>query len=494
MIPLINQVTNEKALQNAINRFRERRIILPTFEQQRNPDLIPGQIKDQIKNIGLWEINPLNLFRITWKNEPKEKGGLYGNVNYLELPKELTGVNARIVLLIGKWFPTGAHKVGAAYGCLAPRITTGEFDPTYHKAVWPSTGNYCRGGAFDSKLMGTESVAILPEEMSQERFSWLKNEIGSEVIATPGCESNVKEIYDKCWEIKETRPDCIVFNQFDEFGNAAWHFNTTGKALEEVFNKLKTERSKLAAYISATGSAGTIAAGDYLRTIAPHIKVVASEALQCPTILMNGFGGHRIEGIGDKHIPWIHNVKNTDVVTAIDDEDCMRVLRLFNEKEGQDYLNSLGIEKETIEQLHLLGISGIGNLLSSIKTAKYFEFTEDDVVFTIATDSADMYQSRINELNKERGSYSEIQAVKDYEKCILGCTIDYMKELNYYDRKAVHNLKYFTWIEQQGKNVEDLNQLWYDSEIWNKQFSQVDRWDELIREFNERTGLLKDIR
>ncbi len=494
MIPLINQVTNEKALRNAINRFRERRIILPTFEQQRNPDLIPGQIKDQIKNIGLWEINPLNLFRITWKNEPKEKGGLYGNVNYLELPKELTGVNARIVLLIGKWFPTGAHKVGAAYGCLAPRITTGEFDPTYHKAVWPSTGNYCRGGAFDSKLMGTESVAILPEEMSQERFSWLKNEIGSEVIATPGCESNVKEIYDKCWEIKETRPDCIVFNQFDEFGNAAWHFNTTGKALEEVFNKLKTERSKLAAYISATGSAGTIAAGDYLRTIAPHIKVVASEALQCPTILMNGFGGHRIEGIGDKHIPWIHNVKNTDVVTAIDDEDCMRVLRLFNEKEGQDYLNSLGIEKETIEQLHLLGISGIGNLLSSIKTAKYFEFTEDDVVFTIATDSADMYQSRINELNKERGSYSEIQAVKDYEKCILGCTIDYMKELNYYDRKAVHNLKYFTWIEQQGKNVEDLNQLWYDNEIWNKQFSQVDRWDELIREFNERTGLLKDIR
>ncbi len=494
MIPLINQVTNKKALQNAINRFKERKIILPTFEQQRNPDLIPDQIKDQIKNIGLWEINPLNLFRITWKNEPKEKGGLFGNVNYLELPKKLTGVNARIVLLIGKWFPTGAHKVGAAYGCLAPRITTGEFDPTYHKAVWPSTGNYCRGGAFDSKLMGTESVAILPEEMSQERFSWLKNEIGSEVIATPGCESNVKEIYDKCWEIKETRPDCIVFNQFDEFGNAAWHFNTTGKALEEVFNLIKTERSKLTAYISATGSAGTIAAGDYLRTIVPHIKVVASEALQCPTILMNGFGGHRIEGIGDKHIPWIHNVKNTDVVTAIDDEDCMRVLRLFNEKEGQDYLNSLGIEKETIEQLHLLGISGISNLLSTIKTAKYFEFTEDDVVFTIATDSADMYQSRINELNKERGSYSEIQAVKDYEKCILGCTIDYMKELNYYDRKAVHNLKYFTWVEQQGKNVEDLNQLWYDNEIWNKQFSQVDRWDELIREFNERTGLLKDIR
>ena len=493
MIPIIDKITNEKALQNAVKRYKENKIILPTFEQQKNPELIPDKIKDQLKNVGLWEINPLNLFRITWKNEPKEKGGLFGNVNYIELPKELTGVKARIVLLIGKWFPTGSHKVGAAYGCLAPRITTGEFDPSYHKAVWPSTGNYCRGGAFDSKLMGTESVSILPEEMSKERFTWLRDEIGSEVIATPGCESNVKEIYDKCWEIRRTRPDCIIFNQFDEFGNSAWHYNTTGNAIEEVYNLVKKDKSKLAAYISATGSAGTIAAGDYLRTIEPHIKVVASEALQCPTILMNGFGGHRIEGIGDKHVPWVHNVKNTDVITAIDDEDCMRILRLFNEKEGHKYLKSIGIDQEVIDTLHLIGISGIGNLLSSIKAAKYYEMTEDDVVITIATDSADMYQSRIQELNDNRGSYNEVQAIKDFEKCILGCTIDYTKELNYYDQKAIHNLKYFTWIEQQGKEVEDLNQLWNDREIWNKQFNQVHRWDELINEFNERTGLLKEI-
>lgn len=493
MIPIIDKVTNEKVLQNAVNRFKERKIILPTFEQQRNPELIPVKIKEQLKNIGLWEINPLNLFRITWKNEPKEKGGLFGNVNQIELPKELTGVNARIVLLIGKWFPTGAHKVGAAYGCLAPRITTGEFDPTYHKAVWPSTGNYCRGGAFDSKLMGTESVAILPEEMSEERFTWLRDEIGSEVIATPGCESNVKEIYDKCWEIKETRKDCIIFNQFDEFGNAAWHYNTTGKAIEDVYNSLKTDKSKLAAYVSATGSAGTIAAGDYLKTIAPQLKVVASEALQCPTLLMNGFGGHRIEGIGDKHVPWVHNVKNTDVVTAIDDEDCMRILRLFNTNEGHAYLKSMGIEKDVIESLHLIGISGISNMLSAIKAAKYYEMTEDDIVISIATDSADMYQSRIQELKDENGSYTEIQAVKDFEKCILGSTVDYLKELNYYDRKAIHNLKYFTWVEQQGKEVEDLNLLWFDRDIWNKQFHQVNKWDELINEFNERTGLLKEL-
>lgn len=491
MIKLIKNITNEKALQNAVNRFRERGIILPTFEQQRNPESIPGKIKEKLKNIGLWDINPLNLFRITWKNEPQEKGGLFGKVNYLELPKELTGVNARIVLLLGKWFPTGAHKVGAAYGCLAPRIITGEFDPTFHKAVWPSTGNYCRGGAFDSKLMGTESVAILPEEMSKERFAWLKDVIGSEVIATHGCESNVKEIYDKCWEIKATRSDCIIFNQFDEFGNAAWHYNTTGRAIEEVFNDLKDEKSRLSAYISATGSAGTIAAGDYLRTIAPGTKVVASEALQCPTLYMNGFGGHRIEGIGDKHVPWVHNVKNTDVITAIDDEDCMRIFRLFNESEGHDYLRSIGIQDEMIKNLHLLGISGISNMISAIKTAKYFEFTQEDMIFTIATDSAEMYKSRLDELSIERGKYSEIQAIKDYEKCIAGTNSDYFKELNYYDRKAIHNLKYFTWVEQQGKEVEDLNQLWDDRNIWQDLFSQVHRWDELINEFNERTGLVK---
>lgn len=491
MIHFSDSVVNEKALAHAVARFKEQKIILPTFEQQKHPELIPDKIKQALSNVGLWDINPLNLFRITWKNEPKEKGGLFGNPNFIELPKSLTGVDARIVLMIGKYFPTGAHKVGAAYGCLAPRIITGEFDPTYHKAVWPSTGNYCRGGAFDSRLMATEPIAILPEEMSKERFDWLRNEVGSTVIATPGSESNVKEIYDKCWELRNTQEDVVIFNQFDEFGNAAWHYNITGSAIEEVFQLVKKETSQLAAYVSATGSAGTIAAGDYLRTQYPHLKVVASEAMQCPTILRNGFGAHRIEGIGDKHIPWIHNVKNTNVVTAIDDEDPMRLLRLFNEKEGQQFLKNAGCSEELIAQLPLLGISSIANLLSAIKTARYFEYTSDDVVMTIATDSVDMYRSRLDELNEERGAYNEIQAARDYERCLLGQKTDHMRELNYQDQKAVHNLKYFTWVEQQAKDVQDLNALWYDREIWGQLFNQVDRWDELIREFNDRTGLLK---
>lgn len=484
MIQIIDKVINTGVRDNAVKRFKEKGIVLPTFAQMSNPDLIPEEIKDKLKTIGLWDLNPLNLFRITWKNEPKEKGGLYGNVNYIEIPKKLSGIDARIVVLIGKWFPTGAHKVGAAYGCLAPRIITGEFDPSYHKAVWPSTGNYCRGGAFDSDLMGVTAVAILPEEMSKERFAWLK-EIGAEVIATPGCESNVKEIYDKCWDIRRNRKDCVIFNQFDEFGNPAWHYNVTGKAIEEVYQKLDGHKNHLAAYVSATGSAGTIAAGDFLRTLHPQLKVVASEALQCPTILMNGFGGHRIEGIGDKHVPWVHNVKNTDVVTAIDDEDCMRLLRLFNEKEGKAFLKAEGFDDEFIDNLNMIGISGIANILSAIKTARHFEMTGDDIIFTLATDSAEMYLSRLDELQAEKGDYSQLQAAKDFEKCILGQKTDNMKELTYNDRKAIHNLKYFTWVEQQAKEIEDLNQLWYDREIWDKLFHQVDKWDEMIIEFNE---------
>ena len=492
MIPITDKVMDGKILQKAIDRYREKGIILPTFAQMQNPDLVPEKIRKKLQSIGLWDLHPLNLFRLTWKNEPKASGGLFGKPNYMELPKALTGIDARIVVMLGKWFPTGAHKVGAAYGCLAPRIITGQFDPTYHKAVWPSTGNYCRGGAFDSYIMDVTAVAILPEEMSKERFTWLK-EIGAEVIATPGCESNVKEIYDKCWEIRRTRKDCMIFNQFEEFGNSCWHYEVTGHAVEEVFRSVAGKNTQLAAYISATGSAGTIAAGDYLRTHFPHIKVVASEALQCPTLLRNGFGGHRIEGIGDKHVPWIHNVRNTNVVTAIDDEDCMRLLRVFNEKEGHDYLAENGVDKKLLSQLNIIGISGIANILSAIKTAKHFELTNEDVLITIATDSAEMYGSRLEELTVEHGKYSLMQAARDHEKCMIGTTNDYMKELRYEDQMAIHNLKYFTWVEQQGMDVEDLRQLWYDRTLWPKIFSQPARWDELINEFNDKTGILKSL-
>ncbi len=461
-------------------RCKERGIVIPTFAQMRDPGLIPKPVKTKLAKIGLWDINPLNLFRITWKNDIKSGG--FGDVNYLEIPHEITGVKARIIGLIGKYFPTGAHKVGAAFGCLVPRLVSGEFDPSRDKAVWPSTGNFCRGGAFDCALLDCTAVAILPEEMSKERFTWLK-EIGAEVIATPGCESNVKEIYDKCWDLKKD-PKNVIFNQFEEFGNPIWHYNVTGPAIEEVFQQVGARNAHVAAFISATGSAGTIAAGDYLKKHYPHLKVVATEAQQCPTLLMNGFGGHRIEGIGDKHVPWVHNVRNTDAVAAIDDEDCMRILRLLNEEEGKNYLEGLGVRKSQVDKLALLGISGISNLLSAIKTAKYFDLDKDDVVFTILTDSIELYGSRLLELRKERGKYSTVQAAKDHAGPLLHQGIDFYKELTYYERKAIHNLKYYTWVEQQGKTFEELNEQWHP-EYWRSLFEdEVGYFDELITEFN----------
>jgi cysteine synthase len=368
-------------------------------------------------------------------------------------------------------------------------IVSGGFDPTYHKAVWPSTGNYCRGGAFDSYLMDCTAVAILPEEMSQERFTWLRD-IGAEVIATPGCESNVKEIYDKCWELRRTRQDVVIFNQFAELGNAVWHHHCTGAALEEVAGQIG---GNLAAYVSATGSAGTIAAGDYLRTVAPQIRVVASEALQCPTLLQNGFGGHRIEGIGDKHVPWIHNVRNTDAVCAIDDDDCMRLLRLFNEPAGHEVLRAEGVPDAVIARLPLLGISSIGNLLAAIKTARWFELTGEDLILTVATDSMELYDSRRQELRQAHGEYDTVQAARDLERALLGQRTDHFRELTYPDRRAIHNLKYYTWVEQQGMDVADLEALWYDRDLWPRIFAQPARWDEMIAEFNAETGVLQTL-
>jgi len=473
---------NEAVIAKTAKRCKERGVVIPTFSQLMHPETIPQSVKAKLPKVGLWDVNPVNLFRITWKNNIET--GLYGGVNFVEIPSEITGVKAKIIGMVGKYFPTGAHKVGAAFGCLVPRLVTGEFDPSTQKAVWPSTGNYCRGGAFDCALLECTSVAILPEGMSKERFEWLKK-IGAEVIATPGSESNVKEIYDKCWEIKKTRKDCVIFNQFEEFGNSSWHYHVTGNAAEEAFKAVKGPRGRLAAYVSATGSAGTISAGDYLRKVAPHIRVAATEALQCPTLFQNGFGDHRIEGIGDKHVPWVHNVRNTDNVVAIDDEATMRVLRLFNEPAGRKVLEAEGVSSAVLQKLPLLGISSICNLMASIKMARYYDFGADDVIVTVFTDSAEMYGSRLQELTAERGAYTEMKAYADLERYLRGATPDSMRELSYHDRKALHNLKYFTWVEQQGKSVEDLRDLW-NPEFWDKQFGSLKEIDKQIEDFNQR--------
>ena len=494
---MIDLAIDESQRKKNIEHCKKRGILLPTFAQMCDPAKIPSAIRAELYGIGLWDVHPRNLFRVNWHNEPKEFGGGYGSVNFIEIPRSISGTKARIIGLAGKWFPTGAHKVGAAYACLAPELVTGRFDPTSKKAVWPSTGNYCRGGAYISRLLACPSVAILPEGMSRERFDWLKT-MAEEIIATPGSESNVKEIFDKCIELQKTRQDVVIFNQFDQLPNHLWHYAITGPAMEEVFATISgaaTQAGEKGAHASgesahvcgvvlSSGSAGTLGSGSYIKEKFPGAKLAVAEALQCPTILENGFGGHRIEGIGDKHIPWIHNLRDTDAAIGVDDELPMRLIRLFNEPAGRELLLEAGNDPSIVEKLDWLGISGAGNLIAAIKFAKYYELGEDDIVFTMFTDSMELYQSRLAELTAERGLYDQRQADRDYE-CLQDLSVDYVFEMTHIDKRRVHNLKYFTWIEQLGKELPELRAQWNDyRNYWGSLHQQVSALDELIEDFD----------
>ena len=481
---MIDLTVRPETLERAVQRARDRGITIPTFAQMRDPSLIPDEVRKRLLDVGLWDLDPANLFRITWHNEPVDHGGLYGQVNHLEFPPELTGVDARIITLIGKWFPTGAHKVGAAFGCLVPRLVTGQFDPTTQRSVWPSTGNYCRGGAYDAALLACDSIAILPEGMSEERFAWLRN-IAGDIVKTAGSESNVKEIFDACWHLRRSGEDVVIFNQFDEFGNYLWHYTVTGPAMDEVLAMRLGPNDAYRGLVLTTGSAGTIAAGDHLKQTHPGSLIAAAEALQCPTLLASGYGAHRIEGIGDKHVPWVHNVRNTDMVLGVDDEASMSLLRLFNEPEGHAELERRGVPRATVDRLHELGISSVANLVASIKFARWYELGSHDVVLTVATDSTEMYESRLRELEAERGPFTATDAAVAFERYLLGNSTDHMIELDHWQRKQIHNLQYFTWVEQQGRSVEELDAQWHDPDYWTGIQELVEPIDQLIAAFND---------
>jgi len=484
-------------LSRTVDRFREAGIALPRFAQLADPRLIPDRVRARLAGVGPDDPNPLNLFRVHWYNDAA-RAGLAAVPEHVVLPPELTGVEAKVVVALGNRFPMiAAHKVLAAYGCLAPRVISGEFDPTANRAVWPSTGNYCRGGVAISRLMGCHGVAVLPEGMSQERFDWLENwVVGPEdIIRTPGVESNVKEIYDRCHEL-ELDPENVIFNQFAEFGNYVVHYLATGSALGSVFDSLQAETPalRLHSFVSATGSAGTIGAGDYLKE---HYgaKIVAAEALECPTILYNGFGEHNIQGIGDKHIPLIHNVMNTDIAVAISDRATDRLGLLFGTELGRSHLATRrGVAADVLEQLPSLGLSSICNVLGAIKVAKHYGLGSDDVVATVATDGAAMYHTE-REIAAAKffpGGFDELGAAEVFGEHLLGAATDHLRELTYEERTRIFNLGYYTWVEQQGVSIEDFVAR-RDQSFWKAQQAEVERWDELIDEFNARTGVLESL-
>jgi cysteine synthase len=465
---------------------------LPTFGELADPVNIPGPRREALQSIDPDQPHPANLFRLHWYNDGSRMG-FAATPACLVFPSELTGVRSPILIVLGCFFPMiGAHKVLAAYGCLVPHLVTGRFHPCQQRIVWPSTGNYCRGGIAISRILGCRGLAVLPAGMSEERFEWLRAWVTQpeDIIRTPGSESNVKEIYDKCTELARD-PANLVLNQFAEFGNYIVHYACTGPALASAFAAFQARRSsaRLAAFVAASGSAGTLAAGDYLKE-AHGVRIGVAEASECPTLLRNGFGEHNIQGIGDKHVPYIHNAMNTDMAVGVSDRSTGALDLLFNSKTGRDYLSTRRcIDAETITGLKYLGLSGIANLIAAIKTAKHLELGENDVLVTVATDSAALYDSERRKFvaaNYPDG-FDTVNAGEVFGQHLFGVADSDVLELNHSERSRIFNLGYFTWVEQQGVPLAEFEKR-RDQGFWRGLQEAAPAWDALIGEFNDRAG------
>jgi cysteine synthase A len=487
------EVVDGAARRAAVERARSRGIALPTFAQLAGLEPIPEHIAVRLAEIDPDSPAAENLWRVNWYNSSDRRGRV-DVPSHVVLPPALTGVKAPIVVMLGSGFPMiGAHKVLPAYAGLVTRLVTGQFDPETNRAVWPSTGNYCRGGVAISRILGCDGIAVLPEGMSRERYDWLERWVAdpSHIIRTYGTESNVKEIYDKCHEL-EAMEENVILNQFAAFSNYMAHYTCTGIACERVFEDVRAHHgdARLAAFVSATGSAGTIAAGDYLKEVF-GTKIAAVEALECPTMLENGYGDHNIQGIGDKHIPLIHNVMNTDFVIAVSDRISDTLNLVFNTEAGRAYLASRpDLDGDVVAAFAEIGISGLANIAAAIKLARYMDYGADDVVMTIATDSARLYGTELTGAEQKfyPAGFTTADAAVVHAACMLDLSDENVLELGQVGRRRVFNLGYYTWVEQQGISVEDFDSRRHQS-FWKDIAASVPAWDRLITEFNAEVGL-----
>ncbi|MAG56383.1 MAG: pyridoxal-5'-phosphate-dependent protein subunit beta [Planctomycetes bacterium] len=489
---LEREVVDQDAVKRTVKRCRKRGIVLPTFKELAEPETIPDDVLAKLAKVDPDSAHALNLFRVHWFNDDA-RAGQVDVPAHVVLPPELTGVDANIAVVFGDRFPMiGAHKVLAAYGCLVPRLVTGTFDPGRHRALWPSTGNYCRGGIAISKLLGCRGVAILPEGMSAERFAWLEQWVEDEkdIIRTPGTESNVKEIYDACNELAQDEQN-VVLNQFCEFGNHVIHRKCTGEALLRLTYHLCEVLGPMvpAAFVSSTGSAGTLAAGHALADEFGMSKV-AVEALECPTLLYNGYGEHNIQGIGDKHVPFIHDVSATDFVVGVSDRSSDHLLLLFNTDAGRSYLvDRKGVDPEVVDALASCGLSSLANIVAAIKTARYLKLDAHDLVLTVATDGAALYGSELERIAGRDfpDGFDPLHAAETWGRALSGAATDHVLELTTRERDRIFNLGYFTWVEQQGVSLDDF-ELRRDEMFWYGLTELPDVWDELIHEFNAKVA------
>lgn len=376
--------------------MKERKVPFgPTYDEMLYPEKISPDVREKaLKAFKEDELDPINLFNITWKDKDNK-------VRKIVLPKEITGVDANIVVMLGKGFPSGSHKVGPAYSTLIEGCVDGEINPGEHTILGPSTGNFGIGVSYICRLMGYDAVVIMPDNMSKERYERIRK-YGARLELTPGSESDVILTLEKTFEMKKD-PKNRALAQFELFPNYRFHRYVTGNSAVEAVKGIGNGR--IACFTSAPGSAGTIAAGDEIKKAFPEAKIAALEPYECSTLATGGRGQHRIEGIGDKMCTLIHNVLTTDFVVLIHDDDTVRGLKVIHD--GLKTLVKMGIDENTAAYMKdLFGPSGICNIIGAIKMAKYLKLGPGDNVVTVATDGFDRYDSVIGDLDRR---YLEVE-------------------------------------------------------------------------------------
>ncbi|MDO7785746.1 PLP-dependent cysteine synthase family protein [Desulforamulus aquiferis] len=440
----------------------------PTYEEMLHPEKIDPQIRERAsKAIQENEMDPINLFNITWKDESNQ-------VRKIVLPKELTNVDANIVVLLGTYFPSGSHKVGPAYSTLIEGCVDGEIVPGDHTILGPSTGNFGIGVAYICNLMGYKSVVIMPDNMSKERYERIRK-YGAELDLTPGTESDVILTLQRTYELKKD-PRNKPLAQFELMPNYRFHRYVTGNSAIEAVKGIGNGR--IACFTSAPGSAGTLAAGDQIKAVFPEAKIAALEPYECSTLANGGLGQHRIEGIGDKMCTLIHNVLTTDFVTLIKDDDCVRGLKLL--QDGTDVLVSAGISPEVAESLkNLFGVSGICNILGAIKMARHLRLGPDDNVVTIATDGFDRYPSVLEDLGKRNLELENYVLARWLKDIFQAEDEKYIYDFRRGDRKEqLFKQKEKDWLPF-GYKKEYLDEM-RSMDFWDAEYDLCKKYDEKI--------------
>lgn len=440
----------------------------PTYDEMLNPALLPADIRQKALTARAEELNPLNLFNITWKDEQNRP-------RYVVLPKEFTRVKANIIVMTGKAFPSGSHKVGPAYSTLAESEVTGQVKPGM-VMVGPSTGNFGIGVAYVSHLKGYDALVVMPEGMSLERYERIKK-YGGKLDLTPGSESDVILVLERVEEIKRG-PNNFVLAQFELLPNYRFHRHVTGHSCIEAAKNVGNGR--VAAFVSAPGSAGTLAAGDNIKVAYPESKIIALEPKECSTLFNAGMGSHRIEGIGDKMVVLIHNVNTTDYVMQIHDDDTVRGLKLFNA--GAPVLNRVcGGDYDCFSEL--FGISSICNILGAIRTAKLLDLGEEDNVVTIATDSFDRYPSVMDDLAKRVGQPIDHAMLSRWYEDIF-CAYDAADVLDVQPKEQKERLyrqKEETWTRF-NYSREYLDRM-KSQDFWDEEYEKVFVMNDAIADF-----------